>query len=72
MDAICENRWNLPKVLALAKENMCYVGVQRRGRMQGAEEDDDKFKEDVKIFFSFGLAFCLETPSFHSILILFS
>lgn len=35
MDAIHESRWNLPRVLAEPDTNMCYVGVQCRGRMQG-------------------------------------
>lgn len=68
MDAICENRWNLPKVLALAKENMCCVWVQHRGRMQGVEEDDEKFKEDFKIlnFLWFSILFGNTIFSFHS------
>lgn len=49
-----------------------YKHVLCRRRIRGVEEDDKKVKEDFKILIFFGLAFSLETPSFHSILILFS
>lgn len=65
--AIHENRWILARVLAQPNTNMCCAGEGYEGL-----EDDKKVKEDFKILIFFGLAFSLKTPSFDSILILFS
>lgn len=67
MGSIRANRWNLPRVLAQLNANTFCVGMQCRRWIWEVEDDDEK----VKQAFEFSL-FHLETPSFHSILSLFS
>lgn len=67
MGSIRANRWNLPRVLSQLNANTFCVGMQRRRWIWEVEDDDEKVKQD----FEFSL-FHLETPSFHSILSLFS
>lgn len=61
------NRWNLPRVLAQLNADTFCVGMKCRRQIWEVEDDDEKANLDFE--FSF---FHMETPSFHSILSLFS
>lgn len=65
--SIHAKRWNLPRVLDQLNANTFCVEMWYRRQIWEVKNDDEKAKRD----FEFSL-FHLETPSFHSILGIFS